>query len=162
MAPVAAAGGRILDDRIQKACRLTHGGAALGGGAAVAEQPLEHDARVHFGRQRRGRRPPRHGIRVEAVGAAVAGNRRRALERQLQRRQARVLADRRRSDLIGGRAQPDLQPRAARPGMHAAQPGGGGSMVIRIAVAERLRLAMRQSAHHEHAVAERLERAEDR
>ena len=53
----------------------------LGRAAAVAEQALEHDARVDLGEIRRRLVAPRHGVHVEAV-ARVA----RALRRRCRRR----------------------------------------------------------------------------
>ena len=75
---------------------------ALRRGARLAEQPLEHRARIDLHRQRRRRRAP--GDRV-GVGAAVSGRARadvagEVLRRQFERREGRVLTDLRGHDLI--------------------------------------------------------------
>ena len=59
------------------------------GRAAVAEHALEDDARVHFHRQRRGRRAPRDRVPVDAAVAVVAvADEIVLLERHLERQQA--------------------------------------------------------------------------
>ena len=81
-------------------------GAAVGGAAAFAEQALEDDARVGFGRKRRRRRRPREVVLVDARVAVVAlAHRLEQIHRQLQRRQQRLLADLLRGDLVDRRAQ---------------------------------------------------------
>ena len=63
------------------------------GAAAVAEHPLEQDARVVFHRQRLGRRPPRDGVGVHAAEPGVAGAAELGrVDRQLERRELRVAA----------------------------------------------------------------------
>ena len=73
--------------------RLPQRRAALGGAAAFAEQPLEHDARMRLGRQRRRRRRPRQVVLVDARVAVVAlPDRLQQVHRQLERRQLRLAA----------------------------------------------------------------------
>ena len=73
------------------------------GAARLAEHPLEHDARIVLGRQRRRRAAPRDGVEERAAcpvaGAAdVAG-----IQRELERRQRRVLAECPRRELVDRR-----------------------------------------------------------
>ena len=86
--------------------RLPQRRAAIGRAAALAEQPLEDDARVRLGRKRRRRRRPREVVLIDARVAVVAlTDRLEQIHRQLQRRQQRLLADLLRGNLIDRRAQ---------------------------------------------------------
>ena len=71
------------------------------GAVAVAEQPLEHRARLDLHRQRRRRRPPRERV---AVGAAVAGVARAeevvGIAAELERGQLRLAAELPGGDLV--------------------------------------------------------------
>src|SRR6185295_7399073 len=70
------------------------------GAGAVAEQALEHRARVGFGRQWTARSAPRHRhVGAGVAGVAVAGERLR-LQPELERRQLRVLPELARGDLV--------------------------------------------------------------
>ena len=62
----------VRGHRIEDAAVLARLGRRCVVRAAVAEQPLEHDARVVLGRQRRRRRPPRQRVQVDAAVAVVA------------------------------------------------------------------------------------------
>ena len=106
--------------------------------------------------------PPRDGVDVEAV-ARIARPLRRLIDRQLERRHRRVLADRLRDELIGGRRQLHLDVRTrAVEGVHAGQPDRGRTRMIAGAVAERVGLQVRQAAQHGNLVADVGERREDR
>ena len=100
----AAERARVVEHRVEQARGLRAPPRALLGRRAVAEQALEHDLRIDLHRQRSGRRAP--GDRV-AVGAGQARAAAQApfLERQLERRQRRVLAEALRRDLIDGRCR---------------------------------------------------------
>ena len=102
---------RSLVDAIEQAALLLHPVEPLFRRAAFAEQPLEHDARIVLDRQRRRRRLPRHRVHVGAAvaGLALAAEDEIDLRRDhLHRRQHGFLAELRRSNLIGGRRQPDV------------------------------------------------------
>ena len=67
---------------------------AVGRAATLAEQPLEDDPRMRFGRQRRRRRRPRQVVLIDARVAVVAlADRLEQVHRQLERRQQRLLSD---------------------------------------------------------------------
>ena len=98
--------GELVRHGIEQAGPALQGGAAVGRGAALAEQPLEHDPRVGLARQRRRRRRPRQVVLVDAGVAVVAlADERQQVHRQFERRQLRVLADLLGGDLIDRRAQ---------------------------------------------------------
>ncbi len=81
--------------------RLLQRRAPVGRAAALAEQPLEDDARMRLGRQRRRRRRPGEIVLIDAGVAVVAlADRLEQVHRQLERRQLRLLADLLRGDLI--------------------------------------------------------------
>ena len=158
-AACASSAAASVEHRVEQARGLRAPLRALLGRRAVAEQPLEHDLRIHLHRQRRRRRAPRDRIAVgarEARAAAQAA----FLERQLERRQRRVLAEGLRRDLIDRRAEPRrrarLGPRAREPDGRRARVVGAGRGVL--AVGER----QRQVADDVEPIAERLERAQDR
>ena len=91
-------GGRFSQHRIEQAHGLLPSRAPLGIGAAVAEQPLEHDLRIVLHRQRRGRSLPRNRVAVRATEIAAAQA--RVLDHQLDRGQRRVLSDVLRRELV--------------------------------------------------------------
>ena len=73
---------------------------------AVAEQPLEGHARIHFRRQRLYRRRPRHAVRVGAAVAPVAVAEVAVLfDAELNRRQDGALAVLLRDQLVDRNAQ---------------------------------------------------------
>ena len=151
--------GRVLEHRVEQARGLRAPLRALLGRRAVAEQPLEDDLRIHLHRQRRRRRAPRDRIAVGARQTRAAAQA-AFLERELERRQRRVLAEGKRGDLIDRRAE--LR-RRARVGLRAREPDGRRARVVGargrvLAVGER----QRQVADDVEAIAERLERAQDR
>ena len=128
------------------------------GAAAVAEEALEHPARMRLGGVRRGGVPPRHRVHVEAV-ARIAGALRREVHGQLDRRQARRPADRVGNHLVDRRGEAHLDARQrAVVGVHAGQPHGGGAWMVARAVAERVGLPVRQSAQDVDVLAHRRER----
>ena len=114
------------------------------GAAAVAEQPLEDDARIGLGRQRRRRRRPRQVVLIGAGVAVVAvADLRDEVGADLERRNLRVAADGSRRDLIDRRAQ--LVVAALGPlGARAAQERAVGRGVI----AGRVGVAQLEVRHH--------------
>ena len=110
----------------------------------LAEQLLEHRARVAFLRQR---------LRGRAPGQARANLRRR----QLERRQPRVLPDVLHGQLVGGHAGARVAD-AVVPRLHAAQPGGL-DVAVRLG---RLARLVAQARHDGHVLPQRLERRQDR
>ena len=84
---------QIRHHRVEDAAVLARLRQPLRRRAAVAEQPLEDDARIVLGRQRRRRRAPRQRVQVGAAVAVLAlAAEEVEVDRQLQRRQRRVLA----------------------------------------------------------------------
>ncbi len=155
---------RLFRHRIEDAAGLPRLGAAVGGAAAVAEEPLEDHAGVRLHLERRRRVAPRDGVRVEAV-ARVARDGGRLLEDQLERRQRGRLAELARGELVGGGAELDgggADAPAPLPGVHAAQPRRGRPRVVAVAVAERVGLPVGEAAQHEQPVVHRREGAEGR
>ena len=153
---------RLLGHRVENAAGLPHLGAAVGRGAAIAEQPLEHHAGVGLHLQRSRGVAPGDGVRVEAV-ARVARDGGRLLEHQLERRQRRLGAEIAGRELVGGGAELDRRGAdapAALPGVHPAQPDGGRPRVVAVAVTERVGLPVGEAAHHEQPVLHRREGAE--
>ena len=130
------------------------------GGVAIAEQPLEHAARVGLVGQRGRGRAPRDGV---AVGAAVAGiaapDHPHVLQPQLERRQRRRAADILGQHLVDGHAVPDVRPlRLLR--VDAGQPARARAGVVAGPVPERLAVAVGQSGQHQEPIAKRLERVQ--
>src|SRR5262249_61700775 len=79
------------------------------GAVAVAEEPLEHGARIDLRRQRTVRSAPRHRhVRARVARVAIAGERLR-LQTKLQRRELRVPAERPGGDLVGGDAEAEIR-----------------------------------------------------
>ena len=86
--------------------RLRSAARRAAGAAALAEEALEHDARMRLGRERRRRRRPGEAILIDARVAVVAhAGERVQVHRQLERRQLRVAADLLRGDLVDRRAE---------------------------------------------------------
>ena len=140
---VALQRGDLARHGVEQARELPLPRRALLGRAAVAEQALEHDARIGLHRQRRLRRQIR--------------DRRAGFERELERRQRRLLADVPCRELI------DRRRRGALTVGHAAQPALRRARVIR----GRRRCAdiggrKPEAADDVQALAERLERLQDR
>ena len=126
---------------------------------AVAEQALEHDARVVLRRQRRVLALPADRVRVGAGEPGVAGACRLAgLDRQLERRQLRLLARLLREDLIHRDA--GVEPGLARRRRDVGQEPRAGFRV-RAARPSGRRNAL-QAAQHEHLLAKRRQRAQRR
>ena len=131
---------------------------------AVAEQPLEHGARVVLHRQRRRGAAPRDrvGVRAAVAGIARAGEV-ASFDGELQRRQLGVLAEFRRGDLIRGHARGNFRPlRPLRD--HVRHESGRGA---RVDAGRRARRGVRgwlaaEPAQHGHPIAERLQRLERR
>ena len=142
--------------RIQQAQRLLAPRLALGVGAAVAEQALEHHLRVVLHRQRRRGALPRDRVAIGAA-EAVAAVEARLLDHQLQRRHRRVLALGPRHHLIHRDAELRL---GAGLGERAAQERGGRAVVVgRGAAAIGQRVL--EAADNVDLVVERLERLQD-
>ena len=136
-------------------CRSRASRAVALGAAAVAEQPLEHRARVPLHRQRLRRAAPRKRVRVDAaqVAGARAGVGRR-VHRELERCHLRLAGEMPREQLVHRDVGDDLDFVAAA-ARRAGQkrPGGAGVDVVPV------RLDARE---HEHLVAERRQRLENR
>ena len=154
---------RRLGDRVENAAvhpRLRH---PLLGRPTVAEEPFEDDPRVGLHRQRRRRRAPRQRIGVGAGVAriAVAHELAHVVDGQLERPELRLASHLVRDDLIDRR--PRAQIGALGPlGVRRAQPGGAPARVVARPVPLRLRGPRPEPGEHHHAVAERLERLQDR
>ena len=104
-APSAAGPCRASSNR--GCCRSSSARRAAARASAVAEQPLEDDARIGFGRQRRRRRRPGQVVLIGARVAVVAvADLRDQVGAEFERRNLRVAADalRRRSDRPSCRA----------------------------------------------------------
>ena len=154
-------GGDVRGHVIEDAAVPAHLGAALGGGAAVAEEALEDHGRVPLGRKRGRGRSPGDRVEVGAVVAVVAvADHVAAVDGQLQRGQRRVAPERGGGDLVGRRPGPHVDPLRLH-GMDPAQPAGARARVVAPAVVERLRLALREAAHDGDVVPERRERRQD-
>ena len=124
-------------DVVENAALLfEHGGAGRGIGAlAIAEEALEHDARIDFDGQRRGGTAPGDGV---GVGAAIAGiaaaGERGAFEAEFERGELGALAEFAGGDLVGGDAGVDADAFGLL-GVDAGEPGGAFARVIARAVA---------------------------
>ena len=155
----------VLAHRVQDAAVVLQPDGALRLGASLPEQPLEDDARVVLHRERRRRGAPREGVGVDAAIAVVAvADDEAVLERQLQRRQRRLPADRGGGDLVGGGARPHVG--ALGPlRVDAVQPDGARPRMLAVAVAPRLRLPVVEAGRDDHLVPhvrQRLEAAGER
>ena len=85
--------GHVFRDPVQNAAVLPQLGAPLFGAATVAEQPLENDTGIGFGRKRRRGRRPRQIVHVGACKAVVAvADLSNDLRSKLERRDRRILA----------------------------------------------------------------------
>ena len=120
---------------------------------AVAEQPLEHPARVVLHGQRLRGRAPGDGVRVRARRRLL-----HAVDGELQRRQLRVAPELLRHELIDGDAGLQPAPGLAHPCpaavLHAGEKPGGGAVMV---------LARRpvQAGYHEHAIPKGRQRLQD-
>ena len=145
---------------IQNAALLIQAGQAGGrvGAVAVAKQPLEDRARADLHGVGSGGAAPGDGIGVGATitGIAIAGQRGR-FEADLERSQLGGLAELAGGDLVDGNAGVDVSALGFL-GMHTRQPGGAGTRVVSGSVAEGPAVRLRQSAQHQHVVAEGLQR----
>ena len=151
---------RLLRNRVEQALLLLRARRAVGRRARLAEQPLEHHARVDFHRQRSGRRAPRNRVEVGTAepgraGADIPGE---ILGRHFERRQRGLLADMLGHDLIDRRVRQHvlgfgpLRPDARQVAAHA------DGVIADLAAGMR----PRQVLHDDERVLERLERLQDR
>ena len=154
--------GHALERRVENALLLREARHPRSGVGALgcAEQPLEHGARVALARQRRALVAPGQRVGIHAAVTGIAGAERLvAVERQLEGRQLRFLAQVLRRDLIHRHAGPDIgalglldvggrQPRRARPRVTADAVTDGD--------------VIGQVTDHEQVVAKWLQRGEDR
>ncbi len=132
------------------------------GALAVAEQPLEHRARIDFHRHRRGRRTPRNRVGVGAAIARVAvAHQTRRFERQLQRRQLGLLAKLARRDLIDRNTRANVDPFSLLR-MYAGQECGARARVVARSVAQRITGLLREPGQDKETVLERSERVQSR
>ena len=152
-------GGHVLGDEIEHAAVLAHPGAALVGGRAAAEHPLEQHAGVDFHRQRRGRALPaeRVGVGAAEAGRARAEQRREVLGRHFERRERGVLADLGRNHLVHGDAEPEVGTVGAL-GRHTGEPRRRRTGVVGVGPD----LGPRQVADDEHPLFVRGKRHQDR
>ena len=153
----------LAGDGVENAALLLDAFQPLGGGRAVAEQAVEHHARIDLHGQRRGGRAPGNRVHVGATEADVAGADQAAviLGGQFERRQRRFLADLLRGDLIDGDAGVNVGAIGAL-GVDAVQEHRRGARVVAAVIAGsggRGHL-VRQIADHHHLVLERLQRGE--
>ena len=156
-ADLAPQPGQIVADGVEDAAVLAKLRPPLRRRAAFAEKPLEDDAGVVLHRQRRRRVAPRDGVHVDAAVAVLAvADEEVAVYRQLQRRQRRRSPELPGGDLVRGRPRPDVGPLGLLR-VDAVEPRGRGPRMLSVAVAERLGLPLRQSAQHDHPLAERGE-----
>ena len=145
---------RMLRSSSTRSCRSS-------GGVAGAEEPLEHEPRVRLGRQRLGRRLPRHRVHVRARVAVVArADDVVAVDRDLERRQLRVAADQLRDHLVDGRARLDVRALGLL-GVHRAHERGGGARMLPAGVALVGRRVVVEPAQHQRVPAEPLHRLQD-
>ena len=152
--------GDALHDRVEDAAVFLHLREPRRHRPAVAEQPLKHDARIGFVRERRVGRPPGRRVQVRAAvaGLAVADLIVR-FERQLERPQRRVGAQ-----LVGGILVDGLRARdvgafgALR--QHSAQPPGMIPRVDAAALVVGEHRHVAQAAHDDDVLAQRLDRLE--
>jgi hypothetical protein len=127
--------GDINGHRVEKAAvRLDTGQALLGRGAfGIAEQPLEHFARVGLGRQRRRRRAVGQRRQIPAVGVLTVADHGQRLEAKLEGRHLVVLADLLRDELVHRDTGQDV---GAAPGANVRQERAGGTRVADARVVE--------------------------
>ena len=160
--PVAGAqhaleAGDVLVDPVEQAGLAVQPLAPLGRRAALAEEPLEHDPGMRFGRQRRRRRRPGQVVLVDAGVAVVAlADHVHQVHRQFERRQLGLLADLLRRDLIDRRAE--VVVRALRPlRLRRAQEGR-----VRRGVGPGVGVLQFQVADHRDLLPEALQRTQGR
>ena len=164
LAPAAAPTLSVTESRMLRSSATPRQPGRRVGAVAVAEQPLEDDARVVLHRQRRRRAAP--GDRV-GVGAAVAGSQ---APDEVAPTRARARATRaacacpsswRRSG--PSRCRHWMSAPSVFFGVHAGQAASAGARMVARAVAEqRVGLLVRQAAQHEQPIAERRQRLQDR
>ena len=117
---------RFRDHRVEHAAILADARAPRlrRGAAAVPEQPLEDDARVAFGRERRVRAAPGDGVGIRTREADVAGARGLArFDSELERGELRVLSRFVRQDLVDRDAGVDTSVRNRVLAFACAPPG---------------------------------------
>ena len=133
------------------------------GARPVAEQPLEERAGIALHRQRGGRRAPGEGADVGATEAGVAGAAElRQADAHLQRGELRPPAELRRRDLVDRAARLEVGA-LGRLGVHAGQERAGDPPVAPRRVPRHLRRrGVIEAGQHDEAVAERLQRFQDR
>ena len=150
----------LADDRVEDARVPPPVAHALLEARAVAEQPLEHDARVGLRRQRFGGRRPRNrvgvGAAVSPVAVAVVA---RVLDAELERRQDGVLAVPGRDHLIDRRTEKRAHGVAPRTRTRE-QHGAAGVIAARFLVGGH-RLGHVQPGDEHDPIAQRLERLGD-
>src|SRR5438094_6448740 len=109
----------------------------------------------------RGFIPPGYGVDIEAI-AGIAGALGWEIHRKCERSQLRVLTNDAGGKLIGSRGEPYFDPGlCAVIRVHTCEPGRGRAGMITCAVAERIRLKMREAADDVQLIVYRLERFED-
>src|SRR5204863_8177749 len=113
--------------RVQQAERLLAARPALAQVVAVAEQPFEDHLWIVLHRQRRRVALPRNRVAVGAAQAVAAADA-RTFDRELERRQRRVLTQLLRDDLVDRDAQVRLRTRLR---FGAAQEGRRRTVVVR-------------------------------
>ena len=136
---------------------------ALRGRAAAAEQLVEHRPRIADHRQRPRRRRPADWAHVNARVAVVATARVVALDRELERRNRRVLAETPRVDLIERDTRVDVgAERLLRSRLREIDRGGAVVIAADLVRRERVRPVAIGVAHDREVLAVRLERGEAR
>ena len=130
------------------------------GAGAVAEQALEHDARIDLRRQRQRGRRPRNRVGVGAAVAPVAvAEVAGVLDAELDRREDRVLAVLLRDHLVDRHAQ--VRADGVAPRTRARQQHRAARVIAARLLVGGHRLRHVEAADEHHAVAERLERLGD-
>ena len=148
--------GDVVANPVEQAGAFAQRHPPIGRAAAVAEQPLEDDARMCLRGQRRRRRRPREIVLVDARVAVVAlADGLEQVHRQLQRRQQRLPADLLRGDLIDGGAEVVVGALGPLRFRRAQKRGVGSGVRPRIGV---LQLQVRDHRELIHERAERLQR----
>ena len=150
----------LPDDRVENARVALPVAPSLFRARAIAEQPLEHHARVDLRRQRLRRRRPRDRVGVGAAVAPVAvAEVAGVLDAELQRREDRVLPVLVGDVLVDGDAQERAHRVASRP--RAGQQHRAARVIAARLVRRRHRLRHVEAADQDDAVAEWLQRLRD-
>ncbi len=152
-----AQAGQLVVDRIENALVLAEPRFARGavGAAAVAEQFLEHRARVELHRQRLRLAAPRQGVRVDAAEIAGAGaGVVRRIHRQFERSQLGLAREMPRQQLIHRDIGDDLD-------LVPSAPRRAGQKRSRCAGVNVVPVGL-EARQHQHLVAKWRERLEDR